>query len=54
MFSEVFVHNRPHGYPFTARPCYGAAGMHPTGMLSFLRDLSCWNAFLYNSYDIDL
>ena len=28
------VHNRPHGYSFTAHPCYGAGGMHPTGMHS--------------------
>ena len=34
MFSQVSVDNRPHGYWFTARPCYGAVGMHPTGMLS--------------------
>ena len=30
------VHNRPHGYSFTAHPCYGAVGTHPTGMLSCL------------------
>ena len=38
MFSEACVshsvHNRLHGYWFTAHPCYGAVGMHPTGMLS--------------------
>ena len=34
MFSQVFVHNRSHGYSFIARPCYGAVGTHPTGMLS--------------------
>ena len=28
------VHDRPHGYPVTAHPCYGAIGTHPTGMLS--------------------
>ena len=31
---KVFVHNWPHDYSFTARPCYGAVGTHPTGMLS--------------------
>ena len=30
------VHNLPHGYSVTAHPCYGAAGMHHTGMLSCL------------------
>ena len=35
MFSQVFVHNRPHGYSFTAHPCYGAVGTYPTGMLSW-------------------
>ena len=30
------VHNLPHGYSVTAYPCYGAAGMHHTGMLSGL------------------
>ena len=30
------VHNRPHGYSVTVHPCYGAVGMHPTGMLSCL------------------
>ena len=37
MFSQASVipsHNRPHGYSFTAHPCYGAGGMHPTGMHS--------------------
>ena len=38
MFSEACVshsiHNRPHGYWFTAHPCYGAVGTRPTGMLS--------------------
>ena len=34
VFSQVSVHNRPYGYSFTARPCYGAVGTHPTGMLS--------------------
>ena len=28
------VYNRPCGYLFTTHPCYGAVGMHPTGMLS--------------------
>ena len=28
------IQNRPCGYWFTARPCYGAVGTHPTGMLS--------------------
>ena len=28
------VHNRPHGYWFTARPCYSAVGTHPTWILS--------------------
>ena len=28
------VHNQRHGFSFTARPCYGAIGTHPTGMLS--------------------
>ena len=36
IFSQVFVHNRPHGYSFTASSCYGAVGTHPTGMLSCL------------------
>ena len=40
LFSQVgvshSVHNRPHGYSITARPCYGVAGTHPTGMLSCL------------------
>ena len=39
MFSLVCVshsiHNRPHGYSFTVRPCYREAGTHPTGMLYF-------------------
>ena len=26
----------PHGYSDTAYPCYGAIGMHPTGMPSCL------------------
>ena len=30
------VHNWPHGYSFTAHPCYGAVVTHPTGMLSCL------------------
>ena len=30
----LYVHNRPHAYRFTARPCYGAVGTHPTGKLS--------------------
>ena len=34
MFSEACnshsVHNRPHGYWFTAHSCYGAVGTHPT------------------------
>ena len=38
MFSETIVshcvHNRPHDYSFTAHPCYGAVGTHPTGMHS--------------------
>ena len=40
MFSQASVshsvHNRPHGYSFTAHPCYGAVDTHPTGMLSCL------------------
>ena len=32
-FKCLSVHNRPHGYSFTAWP-YGAVGMQPTGMLS--------------------
>ena len=34
VFSQVSVYNRPHGYWFTARPCYSAVGTHPTGMRS--------------------
>ena len=38
MFSQACVchsvHNRLHGYSFTAHPCYGAVGTHSTGMLS--------------------
>ena len=35
MFSQVFLcHNRPHGYWFTAWPCYSAVSTHPAGMLS--------------------
>ena len=34
MFSQVFVHNPPHGYSFTTHPCYCAVGTHPTGILS--------------------
>ena len=34
MFSQVIVHNQPHGYSFTARPCYGMVRTHPSGMLS--------------------
>ena len=52
MFSQVFVHNQPHGYWFPAHPCYSAVGMHSTGMFSFNysfhNDNSCiqsfWNA----------
>ena len=36
MFSKGFVHNRPHGCWFTAHPCYGTVGTHPTGTLSRL------------------
>ena len=41
MFSRCLsVHNRPQDYLFTARPCYGAGGMHPTGMLPCLTSVS--------------
>ena len=33
------VHNRPHDYSFTAHPCYGAVGVHLTGIFS------CWLQF---------
>ena len=28
---------KSRGYSFTARPCFGEVGTHPTGMLSCLR-----------------
>ena len=35
-------HNPPHGYWFTAHPCYGMVGMHPTGMLScYCSEIKC-------------
>ena len=35
VFTGVYLSTiGPHGYSFTARPCYGAVGTHPTGMLS--------------------
>ena len=37
MFSQVSVHNLPHGYSFTARPCYCAVDTHPTRILSCYR-----------------
>ena len=50
MFSQVSVHNRSHGYLFTARPCYahGAVGTHPTGMFS------CISFFLVSERDFSL
>ena len=44
MFS---VHNRPHGYSFTARPCYVVGGTHPTGMLS-----CCMVLLRFHSYNL--
>ena len=45
MFSQVFVYNRPDGYSFTALPCCGVVGMHPTGMLFCLANFfpTAWN-----------
>ena len=31
---ECFLVSKAVGHSFTARPCYGAVGTHPTGMLS--------------------
>ena len=31
----MFVHNRPHGYPFIARPWYSVVGTHDTNAFLF-------------------
>ena len=43
-----FVHNWPHGYWFTAHPCYGTVNTHPSGMLyCYWLQQSCGQGYVF-------
>ena len=50
VFTGVYLSTiGPHGYWFTAPPCYGAVGTHPTGMISSQYRLGTVNSNTVNS-----
>ena len=48
------VHNRPHGYSFTAHPCYGTTNMHPSGMLSCYCLQQSWGKVIFSQASVIL